>query len=155
MKSSWSAGVPECGADIQLFVWHEGRAEQTHPPYCFVYTNSKTKKEPGTFKTRLKSLLFVLYVVLCACVGVSESVPPDLVFFSQRHECVGPSPPPFHWAALMLGPVLCKNNNRIVSLHPRHLHTLSTVYWVITYNIRYLVPFNASSTGTDCLIYIN
>lgn len=32
-------------ADIQLFVWHEGRAEQTHPPCCFVYTNSKNSRD--------------------------------------------------------------------------------------------------------------
>ena len=41
-----------------------------------------------------------------SCVFVFS--PPAPSFFSQQRGCVGPSPPPFHWAASMPGPALCK-----------------------------------------------
>lgn len=98
-----------------------------------VHTYTLAKQKPGpitqneTFKDifRRCSRLFV---------------PPALWFFSQLHECVGPSPPPFHWAASGPGPAPCKTktglfhgtpetfiHSSFIILHPLSLMAYETV----------------------------
>ena len=64
----------------------------------------------------------------CLCMrlrGCDESVPPAPGFFSPLCECVGPSPPPSHWAASTPGPGLCNTTrDKRVLQNPASLHHL-------------------------------
>lgn len=106
---------------------------------CLTRGNRRTNTRPtqrGTCYGK-KSLAYSKHDLQSRLLALRVSDPPAPWFFSQQRGCVGPSPPPFHWAASEPGPALCQTKTGF--FHGRlekSIHYFPTIIWDETWNCR-------------------